>query len=82
MLYREGEWGFFSTRGARRGMEVVAVATIMSIAAQSGVRSPNGQRLGWRDDFLYLPEVLYILILFGLIFSGPGRYSLDGLIAW
>jgi len=34
------------------------------------------------DDFLYLPEVLYVLILFWLIFSGPGRYSVDGLIAW
>jgi len=32
------------------------------------------------DDFLYLPEVLYALILFWLIFSGPGRYSFDGLI--
>jgi putative oxidoreductase len=33
------------------------------------------------DDFLYLPEVLYVLILVWLIFSGPGRYSIDGLIA-
>jgi putative oxidoreductase len=37
--------------------------------------------LDWLDDFLYLPEVLYTLILIWLIFSGPGRYSLDGLIA-
>jgi putative oxidoreductase len=37
--------------------------------------------LAWLDDFLYLPEVLYILILVWLIFSGPGRYSVDGLIA-
>lgn len=36
--------------------------------------------LGWLDDFLYLPEVLYVMILVWLIFSGPGRYSLDGLI--
>ncbi len=33
------------------------------------------------DDFLYLPEVLYTLILVWLIFSGPGRYSVDGVIA-
>ena len=33
------------------------------------------------DDFLYLPEVLYVLILVWLIFSGPGRWSFDGLIA-
>ena len=36
--------------------------------------------LAWLDDFLYLPEVLYAMILVWLIFSGPGRYSLDGLI--
>jgi putative oxidoreductase len=55
---------------------IVAIATnrIHSIQA-SGV-------LAWLDDFLYLPEVLYMLILVWLIFSGPGRYSVDGLIAW
>jgi putative oxidoreductase len=53
---------------------IVAVATnrIHSIQA-SGV-------LAWLDDFLYLPEVLYVMILVWLIFSGPGRYNLDGLI--
>lgn len=37
--------------------------------------------LAWLDDFLYLPEVLYVLILFWLLCSGPGRYSVDGLLA-
>jgi putative oxidoreductase len=37
--------------------------------------------LAWLDDFLYLPEVLYVLILFWLLFSGPGPYSLDNMIA-
>ncbi len=57
------------------GDMIVAVATtsIHTIQA-SGF-------LAWLDDFLYLPEVLYILILVWLIFSGPGRYSADGLIA-
>jgi putative oxidoreductase len=57
------------------GDMIVAIATnrIHSIQA-SGV-------LAWLDDFLYLPEVLYVLILLWLIFSGPGRYSVDGLIA-
>ena len=52
----------------------VAIATnrIQSIQA-SGV-------LAWLDDFLYLPEVMYLMILVWLIFSGPGRYSVDGLI--
>src|SRR5215470_14078109 len=54
---------------------IVAVATnrIHSIHA-SGV-------LAWLDDFLYLPEVLYVIILAWLIFSGPGRYSIDCLIS-
>ena len=57
------------------GDMIVAIATnrIHSIQA-SGV-------LAWLDYFLYLPEVLYTLILVWLIFSGPGRYSVDGLIA-
>jgi uncharacterized membrane protein YphA (DoxX/SURF4 family) len=33
------------------------------------------------DDFVYLPEVLYLIILVWLIFSGPGRYSIDRLMA-
>jgi putative oxidoreductase len=54
---------------------IVAIATTSVHAIQAkGV-------LTWLDDFLYLPEVLYVLILVWLIFSGPGRYSLDGLIA-
>jgi len=36
--------------------------------------------LAWLDDFLYLPEVLYLLILFWLLFSGPGPYSVDSRI--
>ena len=37
--------------------------------------------IAWLDDFLYLPEVLYVLILFWLLFSGPGPYSVDSRIA-
>ena len=37
--------------------------------------------LDWFDDFLYLPEVLYILFFVWLICSGPGRFSLDYVIA-
>jgi putative oxidoreductase len=57
------------------GDMIVAIATnrIQSIQAS--------RVLAWLDDFLYLPEVLYVLILVWLIFSGPGRYSVDGFIA-
>jgi putative oxidoreductase len=33
--------------------------------------------LSWLDDFLYLPEVLYVLFFIWLICSGPGRFSID-----
>jgi len=33
--------------------------------------------LSWLDDFLYLPEVLYVLFFFWLICSGPGKLSVD-----
>jgi putative oxidoreductase len=33
--------------------------------------------LSWLDDFLYLPEVLYVLIFISLICSGPGKVSID-----
>ena len=33
--------------------------------------------LNWLDDFLYLPEVLYVLFFIWLICSGPGKFSID-----
>ena len=33
--------------------------------------------LNWLDDFLYLPEVLYVLFFIWLICSGPGKFSAD-----
>jgi putative oxidoreductase len=33
--------------------------------------------LSWLDDFLYLPEVLYVLFFVWLICSGPGKFSVD-----
>src|SRR5580658_835553 len=58
------------------GDMIVAIAT-------NRIHSIQANRvLAWLEDFLYLPEVPYALILVWLIFSGPGRYSVDGLIAW
>jgi putative oxidoreductase len=37
--------------------------------------------IDWLDDFLYLPEVMYIIIFLWLICSGPGRFSVDHWIA-
>ena len=37
--------------------------------------------LSWLDDFLYLPEVLYVLFFIWLICSGPGKFSVDHWLA-
>ena len=39
---------------------------------------PKGLSLfNWLDDFLYLPEVLYVLFFIGLICSGSGKFGVD-----
>ena len=38
---------------------------------------PKDSPLNWLDDFLYLPEVLYVLFFIWLICSGPGKFSVD-----
>ena len=37
--------------------------------------------LNWLDDFLYLPEVLYVLFFLWLVCSGPGKFSVDSWLA-
>src|SRR5579862_3288011 len=52
----------------------------MSVAIVTNALStlPKGlSPLGWLDDFLYLPEVLYVLFFIWLICSGPGKFSVD-----
>jgi putative oxidoreductase len=51
---------------------LVAILTTKLSATPKGV-SP----LNWLDDFLYLPEVLYVLFFIWLICSGPGKFSVD-----
>jgi putative oxidoreductase len=51
---------------------VVAVLTNTLSTMPKGL-SP----LNWLDDFLYLPEVLYVLFFIWLICSGPGKFSVD-----
>jgi putative oxidoreductase len=55
---------------------IVAIATVQLATIPKGVSA-----LDWLDDFLYLPETLYIIILIGLICSGPGKVSVDDRIA-
>ncbi|HKD83418.1 MAG TPA: DoxX family protein [Terriglobales bacterium] len=51
---------------------LVAIVTTRLSAMPKGL-SP----LNWVDDFLYLPEVLYVLFFILLICSGPGKFSVD-----
>jgi putative oxidoreductase len=52
----------------------MTVATLTSaISSQPKGFSP----LGWLDDFLYLPEALYVLFFIWLICSGSGKFSVD-----
>src|SRR5450631_494271 len=37
--------------------------------------------LNWLGDFLYLPEVLYVLFFICLICFGPGKFSVDYWVA-
>ena len=51
---------------------IVAIATVQLATIAKGLSF-----IDWLDDFLYLPEVLYIIIFIWLICSGPGRVSVD-----
>jgi putative oxidoreductase len=51
---------------------LVAILTTKLSAMRKGL-SP----LNWLDDFLYLPEVLYVLFFIWLTCSGPGKISVD-----
>jgi putative oxidoreductase len=51
---------------------------IVAILTEALSTLPKGlSPLRWLDDFLYLPEVLYVLFFIWLICSGPGRFSVD-----
>jgi putative oxidoreductase len=58
----------------------VALLIDMIVAVLTNALSTMPKRLSalnWLDDFLYLPEVLYVLFFIWLICSGPGKFSVD-----
>jgi putative oxidoreductase len=55
---------------------IVAITTVQLATIPKGLSFLN-----WLDDFLYLPETMYIIILIWLICSGPGKISIDDRIA-
>jgi putative oxidoreductase len=66
--------GFLSSLAcvALLGDMLVAILTTKLSGIPKGL-SP----LNWVDDFLYFPEVLYVLFFIWLICSGPGKFSVD-----
>ena len=56
---------------------IVAIATVEIHHA-----IPKGLgRLDWLDYFLYLPQVMYVMLFVWLIVTGPGPHSVDHVIA-
>jgi len=58
----------------------VALMIDMIVATLTSAVStlPKGlSPLNWLDDFLYLPEVLYVLFFIWMLCTGPGKFSVD-----
>ncbi len=72
--------GTLLTAGFLSSLAGVALLVDMLVAILTTKLStlPKGlSPLNWLDDFLYLPEVLYVLFFIWLICSGPGKFSVD-----
>jgi putative oxidoreductase len=72
--------GCLLTVGFLSSAACVALLIDMIVATLTNALStlPKGlSPLSWLDDFLYLPEVLYVLFFIWLICSGPGKFSVD-----
>ena len=66
--------GFLSSAASMALLIDMIVATMTEAVSTL----PKGlSPLRWLDDFLYLPEVLYVLFFTWLICSGPGEFSVD-----
>ena len=71
--------GFMSTFFSI-GLAFAMIVAIVTVEIPF-VIPPGLGPLDWLDWFLYLPQVLYVLIFFWLIVKGPGPYSVDAMIA-
>jgi len=72
--------GFLVAAGFLSSVACVALLIDMTVAILTSAVAtlPKGlSPLSWLGDFLYLPEVLYVLFFIWLICSGPGKFSVD-----
>ena len=76
-------FGFLLILGALTPVACVMLGCVMIVAIlTTAVRNIKAaDPIGWLSEFLYLPEVLYLMILFWLFLSGPGWFSIDHLIS-
>src|SRR5467141_1227090 len=75
-------FGLFLILGALTPITCAMLGCVMIMAiATIAIRNIKATSpLGWLSEFLYLPEVLYLVVLFWLFLSGPGWFSADYLI--
>ena len=72
--------GLLVAAGFLSSLACVALLVDMVVAILTTKLSdmPKGlSPLRWLDDFLYLPEALYLLFFIWLLCSGPGKFSVD-----
>ena len=74
-------FGFLLIAGALTPLACVMLSGVMIVAiATTAIRNIKATSpLGWFSEFFYLPEVLCLVILVWLFFSGPGWLSVDQL---
>jgi len=75
-------FGLLLILGALTPLACIMLGCVMIVAiAALGIKNIKAPPLlGWLSEFLYLPELLYLVILFWLFVSGPGWFSVDYLI--
>ena len=78
----EFTFGLFLVLGLATPLACVMLGCVMIMAtATTAIRNIKAPPLlGWLSEFLYLPEVLSLVILVWLFLSGPGWFSVDHLI--
>ena len=72
--------GSLLTLGFVSSLACVALLVDMLVAILTAKLPAMPKRLSpliWLEDFLYLPEVLYVLFFIWLICFGPGKFSVD-----
>ena len=71
--------GLFSTFCAIT-LTVAMIVAIVTVEIEQVIPKGIGF-LDWMSWFLYLPQVMYVILFVWLMTTGPGRYSIDHFLA-